>query len=139
MKEEGKKKIFLVRGDVVQFVLISVASFTKGNFFEGTVAAIVPKEFSVRIRPTNNALKKVKCFTDSMGLITVPFRCVRIKSIKAHREQIRLNRLAEEQAKEERLKKGLQALYESFVVSLGKNKPKRPPKKKKSYEWVWRP
>jgi hypothetical protein len=134
MKKEGKtKKVFIVKGDVVQFVLSPTATFTKGNFFEGTVVAIVPKEFSVRIRPTKNALKKVAPFTDRMGLITVGFRCARIKSMKAHWEQVRANREAEKLEKERRFQERLAKLV---TPSKKKSKPK---KEKKKHKWHWTP
>lgn len=145
---ERKPKVHMMKGDVVQFTLIPVAKFTKGNFFEGTVIANVPKEFCVRVVPSAAAKKKLEKMLDKFGLITLPYRCCRIKSMAAHKALIQATRAAIERERKEReeakeaakkalLLKSMQDLRGAFKGPESKDKKKK--KKKKPADWTWRP
>ena len=137
MAKVKKKKVFIVKGDVVQFVLNPTATFTAGNYFEGTVIALVPKEFSVRIVPSARAKKKLSAFMDSFGLITVGFRCARIKSLKAHKALLvaRAKKRADDKLKRDTAK--LERLRDEMTTSNDRTAGKK--KKKKKPKWVYKP
>jgi len=135
--KKDKKKVFIVKGDVVQFVLNPTATYTVGNYFEGTAIAIVPKEFSVRIVPSARAKKKLLPFMDHMGLITVGFRCARIKSLKAHKELLiaKAKKRQADQLKRDQDK--LKRLQDEMNTSASPKKQSKK-KKKRPHPWTYR-
>jgi hypothetical protein len=134
-----KKKVHLVTGDVVQFVLSPVAKYTKGNYFEATVVKVLPKKFSLIIKPSAAAAKKLGSTVDSRtGCMIVEFRCCRVKSIKAHKELLRMKRRMRAERKRQQFQDSLKALERKH--GGGKSKVKKAKAKKDhSSNWKWAP
>jgi len=124
-QKKKSKKVFLIPGDEIEFVLTQAATFEPGNMFVGTVDNILHKKFSVQIVPSGLAREKLAKMTDKDGKITVGFRCCRIKDMVAHKSLI--------------IRGGLEILQKKFASGDGSNRKKRVKLPRKAIVPVYNP
>lgn len=103
-------KMLFVKGDKVRFTITPMASFTKGNFFTGTIITIHKKIFSVTVRPSTAAAGRLGPILDSDGTLQLQFRCCRISSIKEATElRARIKKEAAARARHDKQRRVLAA------------------------------
>ena len=131
------KKVHLVTEDVIEFVLSPVAKFTKGNYFVATVVKVLPKKFSLIIKPSAAAAKRLGSTVDARtGLMIIEFRCARIKSLKAHKELLKLKRRQRAERKRQKFMDSAQALANKFGGDKRRKKGKK--KTKRTTPWTYK-